>query len=451
MPGRFIGAEYIDTACNLFVLKQPNDLAVEKHFQMLFTKPATYDKLHQRVVQYADAIFRDGRRYRRLIARRLTDRELVRQIDRFQEQQALVHVPRGVVWLLETPENVVSRYLYHYLEERQRDAGTVSEPPQQAFQTLATPLQPSLWTKEREDLIRIAQKKDKRKSDRQLDLHTTKYEWLEYGLQGKLLDRSYFAERLAKLRLQLKSGHVRTFAQERKEVSARQHRLVREYRIGRSHAKIFQIIRDSLWSRLYSKDSQFYGYYCMDSLLREFGRRTGLTLEQVRYLAPDDYATALIKRMDFRKITNERMKYSLLFCDKGKSVFYHGVEARKIRKRMKFFKPKVKQGSAEALKGQPAFSGQASGRVKIINTRQEMVKMHQGNVLVSHMTNPDIVPAMKQAVAIVTDLGGITCHAAIVARELKVPCVIGTKVATKVLRDGDIVEVDAERGIVRKI
>ncbi|MEY2664432.1 MAG: hypothetical protein RIT04_240, partial [Candidatus Parcubacteria bacterium] len=72
-----------------------------------------------------------------------------------------------------------------------------------------------------------------------------------------------------------------------------------------------------------------------------------------------------------------------------------------------------------------------------------------GSVLVTSMTRPEFVPLMKKAIAIVTDEGGITCHAAIVSRELKKPCIIGTKVATQVLKDGDMVEVDANSGIVR--
>jgi pyruvate,water dikinase len=67
------------------------------------------------------------------------------------------------------------------------------------------------------------------------------------------------------------------------------------------------------------------------------------------------------------------------------------------------------------------------------------------------MTRPEFVPLMKLASAIVTDDGGITCHAAIVSRELGIPCIIGTKVGTKVFKDGDRVEVDANRGIIRKI
>jgi pyruvate,water dikinase len=67
------------------------------------------------------------------------------------------------------------------------------------------------------------------------------------------------------------------------------------------------------------------------------------------------------------------------------------------------------------------------------------------------MTTPDFVPAMRKAVAIITDEGGITCHAAIVSRELGKPCIIGTKIATKALKDGDVVEVDADNGVVRII
>ena len=67
------------------------------------------------------------------------------------------------------------------------------------------------------------------------------------------------------------------------------------------------------------------------------------------------------------------------------------------------------------------------------------------------MTTPDMVPIMKKAAAFVTDEGGITCHAAIVSREMKKPCIIGTKIATKILHDGQLVEVDANRGIVKII
>ena len=69
----------------------------------------------------------------------------------------------------------------------------------------------------------------------------------------------------------------------------------------------------------------------------------------------------------------------------------------------------------------------------------------------TEMTTPEFVPAMLKAAAIITDEGGITCHAAIVAREMKKPCIIGTKIATKVLKDGDLVEVNADNGVVKLV
>lgn len=71
--------------------------------------------------------------------------------------------------------------------------------------------------------------------------------------------------------------------------------------------------------------------------------------------------------------------------------------------------------------------------------------------LLSNATTPNIVAAMKKAAAIVTNEGGLTCHASIVSRELNIPCVVGTRIATEVFKDGDVVEVDASKGIIKKI
>jgi len=109
--------------------------------------------------------------------------------------------------------------------------------------------------------------------------------------------------------------------------------------------------------------------------------------------------------------------------------------------------------ASKEIKGTVSCSGPSSikGTVSLILRNDEVRNFQPGNILVTVMTNPFFIPIMKKAKAIVTDEGGVTCHAAIVARELKKPCVIGTKIATKVLKDGDRVEVDAIKGIVRKL
>ncbi|MCX6744468.1 MAG: PEP-utilizing enzyme [Candidatus Parcubacteria bacterium] len=101
------------------------------------------------------------------------------------------------------------------------------------------------------------------------------------------------------------------------------------------------------------------------------------------------------------------------------------------------------------IKGQIAFKGKARGIVHIILNKEELKNFKDGEILVTEMTSPEFVPAMKKSAAIVTNEGGITCHAAIISRELGKPCIIGTKVATKVLKDGDTVEVDADKGVVK--
>ncbi len=102
------------------------------------------------------------------------------------------------------------------------------------------------------------------------------------------------------------------------------------------------------------------------------------------------------------------------------------------------------------IKGLGASPGMGSGKVKILNSIEELDKVLEGDVLVATMTNPDMVPAMRRASAIVTDEGGMTCHAAIVSRELGIPCVVGTSEGTKVLSDGMEITVDGSKGTVYK-
>jgi len=104
----------------------------------------------------------------------------------------------------------------------------------------------------------------------------------------------------------------------------------------------------------------------------------------------------------------------------------------------------------KVVKGIIAQQGKVSGIARII-TADEFHKVKLGDILITKMTTPDFLPAMRKAAAFVTDIGGITSHASIIAREMHKPCIIATKIATKVFKDGDMIEVDAEKGIVRKI
>ncbi len=101
------------------------------------------------------------------------------------------------------------------------------------------------------------------------------------------------------------------------------------------------------------------------------------------------------------------------------------------------------------IEGNSAYCGKVKAKVKKIFEVNQIDKIKEGDVLVASMTTPDLILAMKKASAFVTDEGGLVCHAAIMAREMRKPCIIGTKIATQVLKDGDLVEVDADEGVVR--
>ena len=105
-------------------------------------------------------------------------------------------------------------------------------------------------------------------------------------------------------------------------------------------------------------------------------------------------------------------------------------------------------GGTIILKGQGASPGIASGKVVIVRDAKDTSAVREGDIMVTKMTNPDMVPAMKKVGAIVTDEGGMTCHAAIVSRELGTPAIVGTKNGTLILKPGQIVTVDGEKGFV---
>jgi len=135
--------------------------------------------------------------------------------------------------------------------------------------------------------------------------------------------------------------------------------------------------------------------------------------------------------------------YALVSDSKVERKLYVGDKLKTLKE--KFHSSDI----SETISGTVASKGSAEGRAVIVKDRSELRKVGQGDILITPLTTPDLIMAMKKAAAIVTDLGGMTSHAAIVARELKKPCIIGTKIATQVLHDGDLVEVDAEKGVVR--
>ena len=180
-------------------------------------------------------------------------------------------------------------------------------------------------------------------------------------------------------------------------------------------------------------------------LLTEAAKRLDLNRDDLEWLLPDEVC-GLLQGQTFDRDEVERRKRAIVVL-----VTKEGMKTLSGDKALELKNRELDESVEEVgeIKGMCASPGKVTGVVKVCSGAKEaLAKVKQGDILVTGMTLPDYVPAMKRAAAIITDEGGITCHAAIISRELRKPCIIGTKIATRVLKDGDLVEVEAERGTV---
>ncbi len=202
---------------------------------------------------------------------------------------------------------------------------------------------------------------------------------------------------------------------------------------------------DFMVTKIYRRYTQIYAIYRMKPVLEEIGRRLKLNLMEARFMTLDEIKKGLLnKRVDYKNLKT-RVNFFAYYLEKDQEKIFVGEKAKRLANKV----IRTNLNEVAELKGQTGCIGRATGKVKIIIRPKDMAKMQKGDILVSIATDPDIVPAMKKAAAIVTEQGGVTSHAAIVSREMNIPCVIGTKIATKVLKDGDLVEVDANKGVVK--
>ncbi len=234
---------------------------------------------------------------------------------------------------------------------------------------------------------------------------------------------------------------------ERRETEKRYESAKRKLKLSRSDLKLIKTAQEVLSLRQYRADALFIAGYLVRNLLLEIAERLDMDYDYLLFLTYKEIRESL-RRGKMPKGINlrERKKGFAVFLVDGQFKLVTGRRLAEERA-----KRKAKITPVVELKGTIAFIGKHTGKARIIETIRDIEKVKDKDVLIAPMTNPYYVPAMIKAGAIVTDEGGILCHAAIVSRELGVPCIIATKHATQVFKDGDLVEVDAERGIVRKL
>lgn len=208
-------------------------------------------------------------------------------------------------------------------------------------------------------------------------------------------------------------------------------------------SEVFTHIQDKRKERVLR--SNYLHFKLLDEIARKFSKSQTVCY----YLTPDEAISLLSgKNINWEEIERRSKEEFMKIYFNGKSVILYKKEIDKLINKKNIFH---ENKDIREFRGAIAFKGLVKGKAYVLRNSKDISVFPEGNILVANQTTPEFVPAMKKAIAVITDQGGITCHAAIVSRELKKPCVIGTKIATKVLKDGDYIEVDADKGIVRII
>ncbi len=194
---------------------------------------------------------------------------------------------------------------------------------------------------------------------------------------------------------------------------------------------------------------KFYDEEYLPHLFKHLKKMYNVKEELWYFMMPTEIIRLLEGKLEIDiEELKKRLEYYLLTLKNGDEIIYSGDKAYKQYKK-RISKEKIE--NFQELKGTITYKGKVKGIVKIVKLKKDLKNVFKNAILVTSQTTPDFIPVINTLKGIVTDEGGLTCHAAIISREMKVPCVVGTKIATKVLKDGDLVEVDANKGVVRKI
>lgn len=277
-----------------------------------------------------------------------------------------------------------------------------------------------------------------------LERHAQRFYWVENNYYTKQFSFSDFAARLYGV---LRQGSKESLA----AVTARNQKN-RQAMLRKFNDQWLSNIVD-MSSRMthvqdYRKRALVRFSHFLHLIFCEMAARTGLTEQHFQNLIEPEVADVFLKRRINRKLLEERIAMNFSFGTPSGYVLYEGARVRKFVDLTQF---RQSHAGQTQVTGVCACVGHVTGTARVVRNAHEVAVFNKGDILIANQTTPEYVPLMKKASAIVTDQGGITAHAAIISRELNIPCVIGTKIATKVFKDGDRVEVDATKGTVKKL
>lgn len=441
--------------------------------QRMVKNPDWALKIIGQVEDWSKKFFKESAKFKNLPSAKMTKEAMTKAFKKVLKWHELSHgVGGSVSWHADADQERVTKAIAQLITEQIKKRGLNLEPAT-TFSLLSTPEEASFVQKEEKELLEITQKlarsrqvvtifkktnlsqlakklkENQPQSFKLVSQHWQKWTWLSYGYRGPAYNLRYFLERwqlIFKGVISPAKIFKETLDKERKTKNE-QKKLLAKLKFSPYQLKLIRLAQAVVFIKDFRKGALYHGCWAYEPFFKEVGRRLGLTLAEVWTMSPRELGEALLKGKFSRRELEARSKEAVVYIDHNRYLTWTGQRAKSFLKSLP--KEKVITEAIREIMGTCASPGQARGRVKIVEKSGDMVKMKEGDILVSETTYPALVSAMKKASGIVTNAGGLACHAAIVSRELGIPCVVGTKIANKVLKDGDLVEVKATEGIIK--
>lgn len=340
-------------------------------------------------------------------------------------------------WNLTIPGELAGYGSEEILKEELKKYTLDEEKLRSAMEILAAPESSSFYQKEE---MELAEAKD-------LQLHQKRYFWLQNSYAGtRILPINFFKERKDKLKLNLREEATKRIKALRQD----KENLITEMPLPKNVVAISQAISEIIAWQDERKKHIFINLHYKNLLLKEIARRFKYKYDDLLNLSYLEIWD-LIEKKEIFPALRERKEGLGIFCDQTVT----NLSTEQMVSLWNTFTKETKEAISEKMiefSGTTASQGKNSavqGKVCIVLDPFKSKRFQNGDILVAAMTSPEYVFLMEKAAAIVTDSGGLTCHAAIVSREFGLPCIVGTRIATQVLHDGDLVEVDAAKGTVK--
>lgn len=221
-------------------------------------------------------------------------------------------------------------------------------------------------------------------------------------------------------------------------------KILKKYKLKSNPLAFFA--RLTYW-REHRKQTNLMSIHLMFYVLATVERLTGISVEHLKNAHFDELDNILKGLIGHDALARRESGGIMVVLSEEGNKIIEGKEAESLKEEQERLLLEGKED--KVIKGFVASQGYAKGIAKVVLDKNSFEKFEEGDILVTGMTRPEFVPLMKKAAGIVTNEGGITCHAAIVSRELSKPCIIGTQNATQEIEDGDLIEVRANHGTVR--